>query len=107
MAGGEWLVRASTRARLSRLRPRPSAKKTHSAGELQVLGLATGDSMPTVPDMKQADLSIPAQSSVPTSLAPMSDDECISQLARAVEHHDASRLEEVARLIGRLAVTIE
>jgi hypothetical protein len=57
--------------------------------------------------MKQADLSIPAQSSVPTSLAPMSDDECISQLARAVEHHDASRLEEVARLIGRLAVTIE
>ena len=101
------MVRASRPAHLSRLRPRPSAKKTHSAGELQVLGLARGDSMPNVPDIKQTDLSIPTPSSVQTSLVPMSDDECLSQLARAVEHHDASRLEEVARLIGRLAVTIE
>ena len=93
--------------RLSRLRPRPSAKKTHSAGEIRVLGLARGDSMPNVPDIKKVDLSIPTLSSEPTSLAPLSDDECLSQLARAVEHHDASRLEEVARLIGRLAVTIE
>jgi hypothetical protein len=63
--------------------------------------------MPNVPDTIQTDLSIPAPSNVPTSLAPMSDDECLSQLAQAVEHHDSSRLEDVARLIGRLAVTIE
>jgi hypothetical protein len=37
----------------------------------------------------------------------MSDDECLIQLAQAVEAHDSARLDEVARLIGRLAVTIE
>jgi hypothetical protein len=37
----------------------------------------------------------------------MSDDECMVQLARAVEQHDDRQLEEVAQLIGRLAVTIE
>ena len=49
----------------------------------------------------------PVPSIVPDDIPAMSDDECLNQLARAVEHHDASRLEEVARLIGRLAVTIE
>jgi hypothetical protein len=37
----------------------------------------------------------------------LSDDECLARLAHAVEEHDSSRLDEVARLIGRLAVTIE
>ncbi len=37
----------------------------------------------------------------------ISDDECMMRLARAVEQHDDRRLEEVAQLIGRLAVTIE
>jgi hypothetical protein len=37
----------------------------------------------------------------------MSDDECLLRLAQAVEDHDSNRLDEVARLIGRLAVTIE
>jgi hypothetical protein len=37
----------------------------------------------------------------------ISDDECMVRLARAVEQHDDRRLEEVAQLIGRLAVTIE
>ena len=37
----------------------------------------------------------------------MSDEACLMRLARAVREHDASRLEEVARLIARLAVTIE
>jgi hypothetical protein len=31
----------------------------------------------------------------------------LARLALAVEAHDSARLEEVARLIGRLAVTIE
>ncbi len=37
----------------------------------------------------------------------MSDDECLARLAQAVEDHDFCQLDEVARLIGRLAVTIE
>ncbi|MBS0529770.1 MAG: hypothetical protein JSS22_10330 [Proteobacteria bacterium] len=35
------------------------------------------------------------------------DDECLRQLAAAVETHDAHKLAEVAGLIGRLAVPIE
>jgi hypothetical protein len=31
----------------------------------------------------------------------------LTRLARAVREHDPSRLDEVARLIARLAVTIE
>jgi hypothetical protein len=37
----------------------------------------------------------------------MSDDECLLRLAQAVEAHDTDHLDEVARLIARLAVTIE
>ena len=48
--------------------------------------------------------SIP--SIVPSDLPALSDDECLVRLAQAVENHD-SDLDEVARLIGRLAVTIE
>ena len=44
---------------------------------------------------------------VPSDVPAMSDDECLARLARAVEDHDAGQLDEVARLIGRLAVPIE
>jgi predicted nucleotidyltransferase len=37
----------------------------------------------------------------------MSDDECLVRLAQAVRDHDSDRLDEVARLIGRLVVPIE
>jgi hypothetical protein len=37
----------------------------------------------------------------------ITDDECMTRLARAVEQHDDSQLRDVAQLIGRLAVTIE
>jgi hypothetical protein len=37
----------------------------------------------------------------------LSYDECLERLARAVAEPDASRLDEVAHLIGQLAVTIE
>ena len=53
----------------------------------------------------ESDLSIP--SIIPTPVPEMSDDECLARLARAVKDHDASQLDEVARLIGRLAVPIE
>ena len=41
------------------------------------------------------------------SLPFISDDECVSRLAQAVKEHDSDHLDEVALLIGRLAVPIE
>jgi hypothetical protein len=55
----------------------------------------------------QTDLIKTGPSIVPSSVPAMSDDECLVRLAQAVENHDSDYLDEVARLIGRLAVTIE
>jgi hypothetical protein len=55
----------------------------------------------------QTDLIKAVPSIVPSSVPAMSDDECLVRLAQAVENHDSEYLDEVARLIGRLAVTIE
>ena len=44
---------------------------------------------------------------VPSDLPALSDDECLVRLARAVEVRSSDQLDEVARLIGRLAVPIE
>ena len=59
-----------------------------------------------MPDI-QTDLIRPLPSIVANDIPAMSDDECLVRLAQAVRDHDSERLEEVARLIGRLAVTIE
>lgn len=37
----------------------------------------------------------------------ISDDECVVRLAAVVENHDSDQLDELAVLIGRLAVAIE
>jgi hypothetical protein len=59
----------------------------------------------------RTDFSRPLPSIVPSEIPAetllMSDDECLMRLAKAVEEHDSADLEEVARLIARLAVTIE
>jgi len=55
----------------------------------------------------QTDLSRQMPSIVPGDIPAMSDDECLMRLAKAVEEHDSEQLDEVARLIARLAVTIE
>ena len=44
---------------------------------------------------------------VPSDIPAMSDDECLLRLKQAIEEHDTEHLDEVARLIARLAVTIE
>jgi hypothetical protein len=44
---------------------------------------------------------------LPTDIPTLSDDECLARLARAVETPDSASLDEVAVLIGRLAVAIE
>ncbi len=49
----------------------------------------------------------PVPSIVPNDIPAMSDDECLIRLAQVIDAHDSERLDEVARLIGRLAVTIE
>ena len=43
----------------------------------------------------------------PADVPAMSDEECLVRLAQAIREHDEKHLDEVARLIGRLAVTIE
>jgi len=55
----------------------------------------------------RADLTKPGPSIVPSDIPVLSDDECLARLQRAIEEQDAGHLAEVARLIGRLAVTIE
>jgi hypothetical protein len=69
-------------------------------------GLHKGDSMT---DLSDVDDTTPAPSIVPAAagLPDLSDDECLARLARAIRVHDSAHLDEVARLIGRLAVTIE
>jgi hypothetical protein len=59
-----------------------------------------------MPDF-DTDLMQSMPSIAPDNPPVMSDDECLSRLARAVEIQDSEHLDEVARLIGRLAVTIE
>jgi hypothetical protein len=53
------------------------------------------------------DLIRTVPSIIPSDVPALSDDECLLRLARAVADHDSEDLDEVARLIGRLIVTIE
>jgi hypothetical protein len=59
-----------------------------------------------MPDI-QTVLVRPMPSIVPSDIPALSDDECLVRLAQEVEARDSEHLDEVARLIARLAVTIE
>jgi hypothetical protein len=74
------------------------------AAEVPRAGSNRGNSMS---DFIQAERVRPAPSIPSVDVPSLSDDECLARLAHAVEAQDWGRLEEVARLIGRLAVTIE
>jgi len=80
-----------------------SAKKTHSA---KTLRFGVFDRVGSMPDVL-IDLERPVPSIVPKDMPSISDDECLARLAQAVADHDSCQLDELARLIGRLAVTIE
>lgn len=54
-----------------------------------------------------ADLSRLAASDDWRTMPLVSDDECLTLLAKAVKNHDPESLDQVAWLIGRLAVPIE
>jgi hypothetical protein len=66
-------------------------------------GVTGADSMPVI----ATDLIRTVPSIIPSDVPALSDDECLLRLARAVADHDSGDLDEVARLIGRLIVTIE
>lgn len=53
------------------------------------------------------DLAKPVPSIVPSDIPALSDDECLLRLSQAIAEHDSDDLDEVARLIARLAVAIE
>jgi hypothetical protein len=59
--------------------------------------------MPSV----HSDAARPVPPILPDDIPTMTDDECLTRLAQALRDHDVEDLEQVARLIGRLAVTIE
>jgi hypothetical protein len=68
-----------------------------------VPGFMGADSMPAI----ATELTSAVPSIIPSDVPALSDEECLVRLARAVEAHDDEHLDEVVRLIGRLAVTIE
>lgn len=59
-----------------------------------------------MPDI-QIDRAHLAPSILPADIPELSDDECLACLAHAIETPDSARLDQVAALIGRLAVAIE
>jgi hypothetical protein len=79
-------------------------KSSHFAAKLVIAGLHGGDSMH---DLVQADHANPMFTAFPIDLADLSDDECVARLARVIAAHDSEHLDEVAGLIGRLAIAIE
>jgi hypothetical protein len=54
-----------------------------------------------------ADLEQAVPSIIPKDILSMSDDECLARLVEVIRDCDSRQLEEVARLIGRLAVNIQ
>jgi hypothetical protein len=74
-------------------------------------GVVRGDSMPNAKTdvLRSGPSIVPGgiPGKMPAKIPAMSDDECLVRLAQAVKDHDSDRLDEVARLIGRLVVPIE
>jgi spore germination cell wall hydrolase CwlJ-like protein len=87
----------------ARWRHADGAKSTQFESSIDPPDIYGAHSMPDI----QADRSLMAPSILPADVPELSDDECIARLARAVETPDSARLDEVAALIGRLAVAIE
>ena len=81
----------------------PTAKSAHSPRILRQPDSLGDDVMRDI----QTDFVKAVPSIVPGDIPTMSDDECLMRLAQAVRDHDSEHLDELARLIGRLAVTIE
>jgi len=94
--------RAAAAAAVGRRREM-TAKSAYSPTTLAPAGFAGSDEMHEL----QTDLMQAAPSIVPSDILALSDDECMVRLARAIDDHDSAHLDELARLIARLAVVIE
>lgn len=81
----------------------PAANSTRSGPMLDLPVFRAADSMPDI--VNEPARAVP--SIVPDDIPAMSDDECLLRLAKAIEALDPKHLDEVARLIARLAVPIE
>lgn len=55
----------------------------------------------------QVDRGETSPSLIPDQVERLTDDECLSRLAQAVTEGESEQLDELARLLGRLAVVIE
>jgi hypothetical protein len=60
-----------------------------------------------MPSIVPSDAPCDLPSDTACDVPEMSDDECLVRLAQVIADHDSDHLDEVARLIGRLAVPIE
>jgi hypothetical protein len=100
---GRWKSSVTDLHNPIRLRHGSVANSTQSSQRFPFAGFHGADSMPAI----ATDLIRTVPSIVPSDIPAMSDDECLLRLAQAIEDHDSEHLDEVARLIGRLAVTIE
>jgi hypothetical protein len=94
--------RAAAAAAVGRRREM-TAKSTYSLTTLVPAGITGSYEMHEL----QTDLMQAAPSIIPSDVPALSDDECLVRLARAIDDHDSAHLDELARLIARLAVTIE
>jgi hypothetical protein len=86
-------------------RAQPIERQIDSFGRESFAGLRVtrSDSMSVIP----IDRSRRAPSIVADEAPALSYEECLERLARVVAEPDSRHLDEVARLIGKLAVTIE
>ncbi|MCK1360274.1 hypothetical protein [Bradyrhizobium sp. 199] len=82
----------------------PCARRQIDSIEIELRDCRIFTELIPMPDI-QVDHMAP--SILPADIPELSDDECLACLARAVETLDSARLDEVAALIGRLAVAIE
>jgi hypothetical protein len=48
-----------------------------------------------------------APSPLSAGIATLSDDECVQRLAHTLDAHDSGHMDELAQLLGRIAVVIE
>jgi hypothetical protein len=80
-----------------------NAKSTHLAVLFLIPWVTWSDSMSVIP----IDRSRRAPSIVADEGPELSYEECLERLARVVAEPDSRHLDEVARLIGKLTVTIE
>jgi hypothetical protein len=85
------------------------AKASHSLPRLTVDRVEfRGDVMPgSQTNLARPHFTRPDPSIDWWAMPQVSDDECLVRLERAVQNHDPESLDEVAWLIGRLAVPIE